>query len=146
MPEPITIHTAGSNERDIVIVLLRSAKLPADDLPQELNNFLVARDDEKIVGTIGLEIYEKNGLLRSLMVEPAYRNKKVGAALIDRLELLGRKSGLYNIYLLTETAEKYFSGKGYTRIERAQAPSSLQKSSEFSHVCPASAVLMIKSI
>jgi amino-acid N-acetyltransferase len=48
--------------------------------------------------------------------------------------------------LLTETAPGYFETKGYQQITRADVPEEVQQSSEFSHVCPQSAIVMKKII
>ena len=99
-------------------------------------------ENSSVIGAIGLETYERSGLLRSLIVKPEYRKMNIAAALVNEIESLGRRLGLANIYLLTETAKDYFDRKGYETIERTEAPESLQQSSEFSHVCPSTAVVM----
>jgi arsenate reductase (thioredoxin) len=48
--------------------------------------------------------------------------------------------------LLTETAEIFFARKGYHTVDRKDAPAEIQASSEFSHLCPSSAVLMKKTL
>ncbi|WP_336518391.1 arsenic resistance N-acetyltransferase ArsN2 [Pollutibacter soli] len=146
MQKGIIIQPFISKQREEIISLLRSEKLPTNDLADELTHFFVAMEDDRVVGTIGLELYDNNGLLRSLMVKQGYRNYNVAGSLINELEILSKNLRLEKLYLLTETAENYFSKKGYVRIERKDAPASLQKSSEFSHACPSSAALMVKSI
>jgi len=103
-------------------------------------------DNSLVVGAIGMEIYGSDGLLRSLVVRPEYRKMKIAGGMINEIEKLGRNIGLNTIYLLTETAQKYFAGKGYQLIERKDAPQLLKHSSEFSHVCPATAAFMKKNL
>jgi amino-acid N-acetyltransferase len=146
MPNTIDINQANSKNREAIVSLLQSASLPVEDLPQELRNFFIATDNGHVIGAIGLETYERNGLLRSLVVKPEYRKMKVAADLINELEKLAKSLGLQNVYLLTETAQGYFSTKGYETIGRDEAPGSLKQSTEFSHVCPSSAVLMKKML
>jgi amino-acid N-acetyltransferase len=125
---------------------LKSEKHPSEDLSGDLANFFVAKDNALVVGAIGLEIYGDDGLLRSLVVKKEYRNSKIASGLIIDLENFARRLDLKNIFLLTETAENYFKQKGYLAIDRSEAPESLWKSSEFSHVCPSTAVLMQKTL
>lgn len=146
MPNTIDINQANSKNREAIVSLLQSASLPVEDLPQELQHFFIATDNRYVIGAIGLETYERNGLLRSLVVKPEYRKMKIAAGLINELEKLARTLGLQNIYLLTETAQNYFSMKGYETIGRDDAPESLKQSTEFSHVCPSSAILMKKML
>lgn len=95
---------------------------------------------------IGLEHYDGAGLLRSMVVHPAYRNRQIAERLVQQLEETASFSGITALYLLTETAEKYFSRKGYQTITRSEVPPLLMQSSEFSHVCPASATVMKKEL
>jgi amino-acid N-acetyltransferase len=62
------------------------------------------------------------------------------------LEEQASSTGITTMYLLTETADKYFSKKGYSTITRGEVPDELKGSSEFSHVCPVSAVVMKKEL
>jgi amino-acid N-acetyltransferase len=47
---------------------------------------------------------------------------------------------------LTTTAEHFFPKFGFERIARADVPSSVQRSVEFTSVCPASATVMRKPL
>lgn len=140
------IIEAGSQMRDEIIALLQSQKLPVEDLPLTLTDFYVAKEAGKIIGIIGMERFGQFGLLRSMVVHPDYRNQQIAAILVHFLEQLAAGSGIKSMYLLTETAAGYFSKKGYLAINRDQAPAEIKKSSEFSHVCPVSAIVMAKEI
>jgi amino-acid N-acetyltransferase len=134
------------NHREDIIILLSSEKLPADDLPVILENFLVAIQDDELTGVIGLEIYGDYGLLRSLVVKPAFRNQNIAGKLIAQIETVAASKELKAIFLLTETAPNYFTRKGYQKITRNDIPDEVQQSSEFSHVCPQLAIVMKKDI
>ena len=73
MPNQIDIIPFHSKYRAALISLLQSERLPVEDLPQDLSGFFMATDNGFIVGAIGLEIYDRSGLLRSLVVKPEYR-------------------------------------------------------------------------
>ncbi|MEO6851672.1 MAG: arsenic resistance N-acetyltransferase ArsN2 [Mucilaginibacter sp.] len=138
--------TEGSeNYKENIVSLLQAEKLPTDDLPETLDNFMVAMEDNEMVGVIGLEIYENYGLLRSLAVIPAFRSQGVAAELLKNLENLATAKTLTAIYLLTETAPDYFARKGYQIITRGDVPAEIKQSSEFSYTCPLSAIVMKKS-
>ena len=140
------IENATNQQRELIVSLLESEGLPVNDLPGDLANFLVLLNDAKIIGVIGLERYDKSGLLRSLVVDKNYRNKNAASALVAGLEKVAHSLELDSIYLLTETAPNYFERKGYKRIERNEVPLPVQSSSEFSTTCPASAIVMKKSM
>lgn len=136
----------GQNHKDKITALLIAAKLPVDDLPVGLDNFVVAILSDEVVGVAGLEIYGSYGLLRSLAVNTDQRSKGIAGRLLLRIEELAALKTLKEVYLLTETAPEYFNRKGYGKITRADVPAEVQQSSEFSHVCPQSAIVMKKII
>ncbi len=140
-----TILNASEQQRQAIVTLLQTEKLPGDDLPASLNNFFVAVDGNRIIGAIGLEPYGNSGLLRSMVVNASYRNLKIASHLVQQLEDHAAGIGIDRIYLLTETAPGYFQRKGYQQITREEVPQELQSSSEFTHVCPVSAIVMKKS-
>jgi amino-acid N-acetyltransferase len=93
-----------------------------------------------------MELYGESALLRSMVVHPAYRNRHIAGDLVKLLEQKAISQGITAIYLLTETAENYFTKKGYEKISRKVVPAELLASTEFSHVCPASATVMRKQL
>lgn len=132
--------------RPQIVSLLQANHLPVDDLPVMLNNFFVAMDQGTVIGGIGMETHGQYGLLRSMVVHPDYRNKNIATTLVAWLEMKAIESGIVELYLLTETASGYFQKKGFDVIERSNVPAPVTQSSEFSHVCPVSAIIMKKSL
>ena len=129
-----------------IIELLAAEKLPIADLPETLDNFIVAIANAEVIGVAGVEIYGNYGLLRSVAIRHDFRSQGIAAKLLRRVESLGSLKGLTEIYLLTETAAEYFERKAYQRVTRDEVPAAVQDSSEFSHVCPQSAIVMKKLI
>lgn len=132
--------------RTQIIELLAAEKLPVADLPETLDNFIVAIQDSAVVGVGGIEVYGNYGLLRSLAVHPEHRGTGIAGKLLARLDKISKQKSLSELYLLTETAPAYFDQKNYTKISREEVPAEIRRSSEFSHVCPVSAVVMRKKI
>jgi amino-acid N-acetyltransferase len=146
MERQIGIKEGNNGHRQSIVTLLQSEKLPVEDLPADLDNFFIALDYDNVVGAVGLEKYNNCGLLRSLVVNKDYRNEKIAAKLVRHLEKKAKDLGVDCIYLLTETAPDYFAKKGYEKIKREEVPADLQNSTEFSHVCPQSAIVMRKYV
>jgi len=143
----LEIRGATATDFRAVQHLLRAAGLPVDDLAAEtMRTFLVAAMGDRIAGLIGLEQYAKTGLLRSLVVSPAFRNAGLGRLLVAALESLAAGLGVRELWLLTIDAERYFATLGYTVQERAMTPASIRRTREFSSLCPGDAVLMRKKI
>ncbi len=142
----IQITKADNHYRQSIVSLLQSEKLPVDDLPSQLDNFFVAIEVDKVIGAIGLEQYDNCGLLRSMVVNNEYRNQSIASRLVRELEENAQNLGIDCIYLLTESAPGYFERKGYKKVSRTDVPELIQASSEFSSVCPVSAIAMKKEI
>ena len=122
--------------------LLAEASLPLDGFRDHLGDALVAVHDGRIVGCVALEVYGDVALLRSLVVAPGQRGQRLGerlaAGAVDRAK--GR--GVRDLYLLTQTAAKFFPRFGFSVEDRSSAPKVLGRSEEFQSACPSSAVMM----
>jgi len=140
-------EAARADDLESIRALLAQCRLPGTDLtPAHLRHFLVLRDGDAIAGVAGLEIFGRDGLLRSVAVDPARQNRGLGEALTGAIEGLAVAAGLKSLYLLTTTAADYFARRGYRRIDRSAVPDAVQKSEEFSALCPASATCMVRQL
>ena len=128
-----------------VIDLLKKNNLPAEDI-SEITKLFVLENNQAVAGTIAIEHSGTEGLLRSLAVSEENRNKGSGIRLVEFIEGYGKDHGVKNLYLLTTTAEKFFEKRGYVAIDRKAVPEFIKMTSEFSSVCPSSAVLMKKQL
>ena len=61
-------------------------------------------------------------------------------------ERVARQRGITALYLLTTTAEAFFTRRGYDRIGREAAPPMLRQTAEFAALCPASAACLTKAL
>ena len=126
--------------------LLAAHGLPVADLHNPAIEFLVAADDTRLHGVIGLDRFDDAGLLRSLCVQGDLRGSGLGVARVEAVESQARDAGLRQLVLLTQTAAPFFSRRGYAPIERSAAPAGVQRSAEFASICPASATCMAKPL
>jgi amino-acid N-acetyltransferase len=122
--------------------LLKASSLPADDLNYKKDLLVGYYEGDSLVGTGGLEIHGNYALLRSLSVKLGIRGKAVGTTITEYLLSEAKKKKLKAIYLLTETARGFFQKKGFKEVPRDEVPAEVRASSEFSHVCPTTAVVM----
>lgn len=126
--------------------------LQLNKLPyQDINNAITTKDrlffgyydnTNELIGSGGLELYGNAALLRSVAVKENKRGKDLGKRIVNDLVEHAKKANITNIYLLTETAKDFFLKRGFELIHRNEVPENIKNSSEFLHVCPASATCM----
>lgn len=133
--------------RDI-LQLLDMNELPTVGVQQHLHQFLVWEDmaESHIEGCIGLEVYGKDALLRSLSVHPKHQGKGVGSQLLNSIIIQAKKENIKSLFLLTTTADKFFKKHHFTRINREDASRGVKESPEFKSICPSTATCMTKSL
>lgn len=136
--ETLSLHTE-------VEALLIEAQLPVGDLASSRNlKLLGMRNGDRLVGVVGVEIYGRVGLLRSLAVEPTQRNSGFGSSLVSNAETFAAEQGVATLYLLTTTAAQFFARRGYEAVPRSEAPAAIAATAQFSDLCPASSTFMRK--
>ncbi len=127
--------------------LLAAANLPTSDLTDaQLTSFFYCGPATAPLALIGLEIYGPDALLRSLVVDTSLRSAGLGSALVRHDEAHAAKHDVGALYLLTTTAEAFFTRRGYHRIDRTVAPAAIRSTREFAGLCPASSAFMFKRL
>ncbi|UCG91071.1 MAG: GNAT family N-acetyltransferase [candidate division WOR-3 bacterium] len=142
----LSITFAQAKDETCIRNLLSEADLPFLDVGEHLPNFIIARDKGQVIGAVGIERLGKVGLLRSLVIAPRHRGKGIGTILYDRILAYADLIGIKKLYLLTTTAENFFTKVGFTKIERGNIPRPIQLTKEFQSLCPETAVCMVKTI
>ncbi|QMU26517.1 arsenic resistance N-acetyltransferase ArsN2 [Adhaeribacter radiodurans] len=141
-----TIQLATTADRAAIVDLLESLHLPTVDLPVTLDNFVIAKDKETVVGCGGLELYGSIALLRSLAVATHLQGQGLGNLLYRAALDLALEKGIQEVYLITTTAADFFLKQDFRKVERAQVPTVIQQTAQFTSVCPTSATIMQKTI
>ncbi len=140
------IERAHPTDAPALYALLHRSGLPQDGVAEHLATALIAYDGAAVVGCAALEVYGTHALLRSVAVDAPTRGQGWGQQLTQAALDLARSVGVHDVYLLTETASAFFPRFGFRPIERAAVPVAVQQSVEFTHACPASALVMVTTI
>lgn len=142
MTTPIALRPSTSADDPMLRAFLEAAGLPAADVETGRQEYLLAEEEGRLVGTIGLEQVGQDALVRSLTVAPERRGQGLAGRLDDAAIALARSRGIRSLYLLTTTAEAYAVRRGYERIPRSEVPSALLALPQFRALCPSTAVCM----
>lgn len=134
-----------TNQQDVLNILIQS-RLPYEDIDLNVHHMIGAFDKDQLKGIAGLELYGNYALLRSVAVDALEQQKGLGSALIHEVIEYSKIINLSKLYLLTETAESFFAKHGFCKTERGVVPQEVLNSKEFKHICPASAVCMMRQL
>ncbi|MCG8428689.1 MAG: GNAT family N-acetyltransferase, partial [Chromatiales bacterium] len=107
--------------------LLQANALPIEDCAAQLQAFFGIFDDARLIAAGGLESAGEYALLRSIVVDAEFRSMGLAAALTAFFIAESRARGLQALYLLTETAERYFNRFGFESIARDRAPAEISE-------------------
>lgn len=129
--------------REPIINLLKENTLPVDDIGENTSLFGFM-DDNTLLGSAGLEVFDDCALIRSISIQKSLQGKGFGVILQKELEQVAQSKNIRCLYLLTTTAEGFFKKQGFITIQRDEVPATIRSTSEFSSVCPSSAIVMKK--
>jgi amino-acid N-acetyltransferase len=91
-------------------------------LYEHLRDYLVAVDDDTVVGCIALHISWKDlAEVRSLAVAEHWQSRRIGGTLVERALEEARAFGLSRVFVLT-FVPGFFSGLGFIAVDKADLP------------------------
>lgn len=137
---------AKRNQLNDVKDLLQKSNLPYNDIDEHFDNFVISLYKNKIIGVMGIEPYNKVGLVRSLAVNNDFRNKGIASKLLEKIIDYSKSKSVEEIFLLTTTASGFFFKFGFKIIDSDKMPDEIKNTSEFQDICPASSICMKKDI
>ncbi len=135
-----------------VVELLDACDLVTEDLESSWQQggfayFIKGVDDDgRMVAIGGLEPRKTNAIVRSVAVADDARGKGAGRALVTVLERLAHDRKLNKLFLLTESAERFFRLRGFKPIERNRVPREIGELAQFASLCPDSAACLVKQL
>lgn len=143
---PIQQIQPGDPISDRMRLWLADANLAVSDLDEGSPLFVASMDAAGPRAFAGLSGAGPDRLLRSVVTDPARRGTGIGRPFIAAVEAFAALHGVERLWLLTDTAAPFFEAAGYRRADREDAPVGVRTSSQFWGLCPASAVLMCKTL
>lgn len=147
MKNKFKIRSAKLADLSDIKKLLSQCNLPVQGLDDQFGDvYCIAELNGKIIGVAGIEPYCCYGLLHSVAVAQSWQGKSIAKSLVKNRLNCAKSSGLTDVFLLTINAAKYFEPFGLCPIERDAIPTDIRGSSEFSSVCPKSAITMVKHL
>lgn len=146
MEKGFTLQKAETDELGYVEGILRENGLAYEDVQEKPDSFYIASEDGMRVGVAGLELHGEHGLLRSVAVEDESKGEGYGTLICQHVLENARGLGVRDLYLLTTTAEDFFKRLDFEVVDRESVPPRIRGTTEFTELCPSSAVCMQKDL
>jgi len=129
MPHRIFVRMAEADDVEQMYQLLlpyseKKIVLPRtkDSLFQHLQEFVVAKYDDKVVGLAALHVYQANlAEVRSLVVCDSHQGMGVGKLLVEACEKIAAGLGLDKVFALTYVTG-FFGHMGYKVVQKETLP------------------------
>lgn len=138
----LELRAATKADLSIIKQWLVQNHLPTEDISQVFDSLYLGTHQNTVVGIGGIERHGNDGLLRSVVIADAFRQRGYGQRLCRLLIQKAQAEGIQAVYLLTNTADTFFVRLGFEPINRHSAPVTMQHTTEFRSLCPDSAVCM----
>jgi amino-acid N-acetyltransferase len=93
-----------------------------DEIATNIRSYVIAINDDKIIGVGALHIYSTNlAEIRSLAVDKNYQKKGIGKKIIQALENEAKQLGINQLLTLTYQKE-FFEKIGFNEIPKERVP------------------------
>lgn len=138
-----------ANIEDLVPLkeFLERANLGTDGLTAEtIGSFLILEDgNSEIKGTLGMEVFQGAGLLRSLVVSPGQAEREI-FVLFDQMVKFAKENGMESLFLATNKAVTvpFFELMGFKQVERSELPGNFFNSEHIRHILNVDNSLFLK--
>ena len=140
-----SVIPAGQAEFAQLRELLLQNGLPTAGVDASTGNYYIAKNNE-LMGIVGAEYDGSSAILRSLAVKPQFKKSGVAKALISNALSILKANTVTDVYVITNTAEKYLDRFGFVKIDRSEVPAKVLNTSALGDACPASSTYMHLSL
>jgi glycerol 3-phosphatase-2 len=151
----VRLRAPGESDVPGLDTLLTSSGLRADGVGDRLEQTVIAEPRERpgvIVATACLqEIHEggdagattRRGLLRSVAVRMDLRGKGLGQLVTAETLRAARSTGISEVFLFTETAERFFQRLGFGTVDRESLPAPVTRTARAAEDCPTAVAMAL---
>ncbi|MCA1032115.1 hypothetical protein LCL95_13850 [Bacillus timonensis] len=128
------MRVASISDIEVLKEFLGQAGVSNEGLEAIVDHFVLIENDKgQLMGTVGLERIEQDGLLRSLVISPAVDQTMLLALFKSVLELAKQKE-MKRVFLATnkKASVDFFALLGFNAVEREEIPMHIEESKHVS--------------
>jgi amino-acid N-acetyltransferase len=138
----VVLRSASRSDWHHIAALLEQCGLPNSDTFQIIESFQVALYEGHIIGCAAAEHHGSGVLVRSVAVEPAYRDRGIAGCLVEALLMRARGTEAREAYIFSAVAPAYFARWGFSLVAADDVPLEVMASSAVRRAAQASALCM----
>ncbi|WP_227937029.1 hypothetical protein [Alkalihalobacillus deserti] len=128
----IVVRKAKDQDMLPIQRLVAKAGLRDEGIEQNIESFLVVEDqDQNLIGTVGIEQYETEGLLRSLVLDSPIWTAQLSLEFLQLTLKYAEEQDMETIYLCTKGTNALFHQLGFREIEKEEVPDPIKGSPHF---------------
>ena len=142
----MNIHCLDNKDITKLSKLLNYLNLITQDIDFNNQIFICLQQGQHWTAIGGLEFYFPYALLRSVAVYPEHQGNGYAGIICESLFKRALSKNIRDLYLLTETAEGFFSKLGFIPVDRSVVPEIIKTTCQFCTLCPDNAVAMKKQL
>jgi N-acetylglutamate synthase-like GNAT family acetyltransferase len=116
LPDGVHLRPATAGDAERIDRLLADSGLSGLDGSGQPAEVIVATRSDALVGTIRLQRYGDDALLRSACVHTDWRGVGLGANLVERALTMAALDAVDSVYLVAAAATRYFARFGFMEI------------------------------
>jgi N-acetylglutamate synthase-like GNAT family acetyltransferase len=131
---PVSFVIRKASEKDLLPIqrLLAKAGLQEGAMEDHLKDFLVVENENhQVIGTVGVECFGKEGLLRSLVIDAPNWTSYRSLEFLQVALAHAKEKGVETVYLCAKQASELFAILGFKQMDQDQLPESIKTSSHF---------------
>lgn len=117
-----TIRLAQKKDKDVIVQLLRKARMNAVGVDKPATQFLLAEkaseepEKRQLIGTVGVEFFGPCALLRSFVLTNGVDHARLGLEMIRIVLAYVEQQNVGELYMVTPTPSAFFTQLGFSEI------------------------------
>ena len=132
--ECMSIIIRKAEEKDLLFIqrLVAKAGLREDGIEWHIDRFLVVSNaEDQVIGTVGIEKYQTDGLLRSLVLDSPIWNARLSLEFLQLTLTYAKEQGIETVYLCSKGTNSLFHQLGFRQVEEENIAEQVRLSPHF---------------
>ena len=135
-------RTAAGPDLPHIAAMLHAGGLISGAARERIGRTIVAEVDRRVLATAAWEPFGDAALLRSVAVAQEHRRTGAGTIVVAAALRKIAEAGIHRVYLVTESAERFFEACGFRAIDRDALPAEIAGHPQVTRECSVTAPSM----